>query len=616
MSIRRQIWILGIVNVMVPISMLFLDRSSSLYKPFLAAISVHQAALSLLASYYLGKQINQDTRPSRLLSLALIPLAIADLSYGIRVWFLGLPSLGGPDSLIHEVPYSLFACLAGAASIARARTNAHRWERNLILAACLLLGSVFYYASLRFIILPFYNDGIRHWLPFYFSCQTYALGESLLFGGATIAGLRSRSTREFGLWTSLSLLIGVDFVLRYSDAQGLPSGLKLFDIGWHISLVGILVASFASSPTPSASNGLQPWKSPAGLTSIRVMATSVLISVLMAALAVMLLLVPTVDSIQISRISAAIIGALCIGTISNLLSIGLSRILDTKVTLLCEQIQKQHNPTVAPNLSEGAEEFSRLGGTIMTLHSRVNDHYRSRLALEADLLREAMTAKVSAQVAHDIKAPLAALRVVSESLKDATPGIRDLLDSVTSRIADLSADLGATPGLTSDNRSPLQPTNLIPLIEEVVQEKQAVLGNSSRIRIHSDLNELAFVPTAIIRKGEFTRSLSNIFNNSIEAMPDGGGIFIDATAQGEFLELSIRDQGIGMNNGLVKLLHSTRATAGKESGLGLGIEYVRERTRSWGGELFLRSTPGEGTTVTLRLLADQASERVFHLHEH
>lgn len=99
--------------------------------------------------------------------------------------------------------------------------------------------------------------------------------------------------------------------------------------------------------------------------------------------------------------------------------------------------------------------------------------------------------------------------------------------------------------------------------------------------------------------------LRNLLTNAIKYSNPGGEIVVELIS-GEPVEISVTDQGVGMNpHQLAAVLGreksvSTAGTAG-EKGSGLGLAICREMLKSQGGDLLVTSKPGKGSTFTIRL---------------
>ena len=102
----------------------------------------------------------------------------------------------------------------------------------------------------------------------------------------------------------------------------------------------------------------------------------------------------------------------------------------------------------------------------------------------------------------------------------------------------------------------------------------------------------------------FDRMMSNIINNSIEALEErkekNGIIKISFTADDNNVHIVIQDNGKGMSQEIVrKLMQNENAVTTKAGRDGIGMEQVRDALRSFNGRYFIESTQDVGTTVTL-----------------
>ncbi|MFV0358908.1 ATP-binding protein [Tropicimonas sp.] len=119
-----------------------------------------------------------------------------------------------------------------------------------------------------------------------------------------------------------------------------------------------------------------------------------------------------------------------------------------------------------------------------------------------------------------------------------------------------------------------------------------------------------------VDSGRLESSILNLAINARDAMPEGGTLTIAcrnlpeghsrlsslALMNGDFVEISVRDTGRGMNAEVQRRaldLFFTTNRFGESSGLGLPM--VASFVRQSGGEIHLESTPGKGTLVSLYL---------------
>jgi len=111
--------------------------------------------------------------------------------------------------------------------------------------------------------------------------------------------------------------------------------------------------------------------------------------------------------------------------------------------------------------------------------------------------------------------------------------------------------------------------------------------------------------------------LLNILSNAVKYTPDGGTIVFTAketgcTAETVQLEFTVRDTGIGMSKEFLSHLFEpfSRAKEGRNvaQGTGLGMAITHRLVESMGGEITVQSTPGEGSTFTVRLALPRSEE--------
>lgn len=137
-------------------------------------------------------------------------------------------------------------------------------------------------------------------------------------------------------------------------------------------------------------------------------------------------------------------------------------------------------------------------------------------------------------------------------------------------------------------------------------------------------NFAADLPKIRTDSNQFESALLNLVVNARDAMPGGGEITIAAELEtvasgslsalppGEYVCLSVRDQGEGMDaETLAKAATPFFTTKGVGKGTGLGLPMVHGLMAQSGGELVLKSVVGEGTTAELWLpVADKGEVEV------
>lgn len=101
--------------------------------------------------------------------------------------------------------------------------------------------------------------------------------------------------------------------------------------------------------------------------------------------------------------------------------------------------------------------------------------------------------------------------------------------------------------------------------------------------------------------GEIEQAFLNLLINALQAMPEGGGIEIDLSSDGEVVLVRFRDTGEGIpEENLGRIFDPFFTTREKEGGTGLGLSIVFGIVEKHAGRIEVDSEPGEGTTFMIR----------------
>jgi signal transduction histidine kinase len=83
-------------------------------------------------------------------------------------------------------------------------------------------------------------------------------------------------------------------------------------------------------------------------------------------------------------------------------------------------------------------------------------------------------------------------------------------------------------------------------------------------------------------------------------MPEGGRVTITAERKNGSVEVTVSDNGPGINAEIRSQLFQPFATHGKKTGLGLGLALSRQTVIDHGGDLWAQESNGKGATFGLR----------------
>lgn len=222
------------------------------------------------------------------------------------------------------------------------------------------------------------------------------------------------------------------------------------------------------------------------------------------------------------------------------------------------------------------------------------------------LERFATLGRFSAQMAHDLKNPLAAARGAAELLEGELRALQkeDLTHFSALLVQQLDRLTSIIDRYQRLSRMELerQSMDLNELVKKVLS-LQAFAGASS-VTVTSTLEPN--LPVIQLDPELVSSVVENLVKNAFEAMPAGGSITIATARAGEHLSLSVTDTGQGMDprtrEQAFELFFTTKAT-----GSGLGLAFVKQIARAHGGDVRLESREGHGTRVELLLPVSVAS---------
>lgn len=291
--------------------------------------------------------------------------------------------------------------------------------------------------------------------------------------------------------------------------------------------------------------------------------------------------------------------------IARIVSMEIPQALNQVVDWIEAILQEGSAPITPPRFK--IIEFVMLGDKIRKIIERYNQDRKKLLELE----KQTTFSNVAKQVAHDIRSPLAALAVESNSLKELPEERRVCIVRAIQRINDIANDL-ILKG-TQDNLLVKDPQKsalhlISSLTESLVSEKRIQFRSHLDKEILFVLDSTSYGLFVTVDPKEYKRVLSNLIDNAIEAIEVQGIVSIRIEGKEKIIKVSIHDNGKGIPEHLLKQLAQKGITYGKKQGLGLGLYHASQSVRSWGGSLDIHSTFGKETTATIRLPRQKAPD--------
>jgi NtrC-family two-component system sensor histidine kinase KinB len=241
---------------------------------------------------------------------------------------------------------------------------------------------------------------------------------------------------------------------------------------------------------------------------------------------------------------------------------------------------------------------NRLVGAVMLLEDIT--HLR-----EIDRLKSEFIATAS----HELRTPLTSLEMGVHLLLEGSAGelsakqheLLAMCRDDTLRLDKLVKDLLELSRIESGEGVPqLAPVPARELVLDAVEPLRRRI-DAKGLALRVDIPE--GLPPMAADRGKVERVITNLVTNAIRATDAGGAIDITAARRAGFVAISVRDTGRGIPHDYLArvfepFVQVPNASAG---GAGLGLSISRRIVQAHGGQITVRSEPGQGTTFTFTL---------------
>ena len=258
---------------------------------------------------------------------------------------------------------------------------------------------------------------------------------------------------------------------------------------------------------------------------------------------------------------------------------------------------------VLPREFHTGDEIEDLATSFAAMRQVLEDNLRTIRSQQDELIRREKLASVGqllAALAHDLRNPLGVIRSSAQLILDGPQEeairqemaryIIEEVDKLSHRIHDFLRYARQKP-----------PDKKVVAAENVMRAAQRqweAQGGHGHIRVTHRFEQN--LPAIQVDPEQIKEALMNLLINAREAMPEGGQLSLRTCmgAQGD-VHMKVTDSGSGIAPDHLSRICEPFFTT-KEYGTGLGLTNVKRLVEDNGGNLAVTSTPGEGTTCTLR----------------
>ena len=208
------------------------------------------------------------------------------------------------------------------------------------------------------------------------------------------------------------------------------------------------------------------------------------------------------------------------------------------------------------------------------------------------------------QVAHESKNPLTPIQLNAEHLRRVhadrgaplTPVLQQCVETILTQVKLLRQIASEFSSFAAHPTAKRSRVEVPELLHEVVDPYR--VGLSDRIQFDVDVPDV--LPAVLADRTLISRSLTNIVENALHAMPGQGRLGVTASAADHHVRIQVSDTGVGMDaDALARAFEPYFST--KATGTGLGLPIAKRNVELSGGSIAVSSERDRGTTVELRL---------------
>jgi len=214
-----------------------------------------------------------------------------------------------------------------------------------------------------------------------------------------------------------------------------------------------------------------------------------------------------------------------------------------------------------------------------------------------------------ANASHEIKTPLTAIRGFAETLLGAplpeaeTRKYLQVILSHSERLSRLVEDLLELSRLESGtHKLAPAPLDVAALAEQLcVELEPSIRERSFDVRVHGEGAPRAHADTSAVEQ-----ILQNLLENALKYADSGKRIDVRVTRAGPSVRVDVEDRGPGIPEAdrariFERFYRVDRGRSREQGGTGLGLAIAKHLVQASGGEIWVESTPGEGSTFSFTL---------------
>ncbi|MEZ6087803.1 MAG: ATP-binding protein [Pirellulaceae bacterium] len=231
---------------------------------------------------------------------------------------------------------------------------------------------------------------------------------------------------------------------------------------------------------------------------------------------------------------------------------------------------------------------------------------------------ESMRREFIANVSHELKTPLAAVKGYAETLhlgaiddKEMAPHFVSQILAQTDRLERLIADMIQLAKAQDRSQTVvIEPVLVEPIVEQCIATYEPVAAQK---QIELNVEPIGKSMSVMGEHEALLTVMNNLVGNAIRYTPSGGHVRVGCQVEDESIVIWVTDDGIGIpkvdqERIFERFYRVEKARDLKFGGTGLGLAIVKNIVQSLHGTVRLESQPGVGSTFSIVLLASSVHE--------
>ena len=307
------------------------------------------------------------------------------------------------------------------------------------------------------------------------------------------------------------------------------------------------------------------------------------------------------NSLLMHAILIVIVGALLV----ILIDLTTNHLIMKPLERMTGIIQSAESGDLSLDQTYSSDEIGRATHNLVRMLWQLRDSHSKRI----DALGQ-----FAAGVAHEIRNPLNSIGMTAQHLKSvfSQPKVshedieeaKELLDIVDQKIVELKQTSEAFLTLNRPRTLHVEPVSLNVLVDQVLSEF-TLIAEEAKVQVIKNYDDN--LPTVPLDAALMRQTLFNFVQNSIQAMPKGGSIYINTLLEKieqdpEYAVIEIRDTGIGIPEEIQEQIYDAYfTTKDATGGIGLGLAISHQIITAHKGKIEIRSKMGMGTAFKISL---------------